>query len=75
MTMNPWMVDCDIYDPNNIHKVEVTEEEFKTMLKAVKKRAIKQRKLYPEDHENANQVGCIWTRAKGKFNADKSANV
>ena len=75
MTMTPWMVACDIYDPNNIHKVEVTEEEFKTMLKAVKKRAIKQRKLYPEDHENANQVGCIWTRAKGKFNADKSANV
>ena len=33
MTMNPWMVDCDIYNPNNIHKVEVTEEEFQTMLK------------------------------------------
>ena len=86
MTMNPWMVDCDIYNPNNIHKVDVTEEEFQTMLKAVHKRAIKQRKLYPEDHENANQVGCEWTRRfrtgasqpcgdKGKHNADKSANV
>ena len=72
MTMNPWMVDCDIYNPNNIHKVDVTEEEFQTMLKAVHKRAIKQRKLYPEDHENANQVGCEWTRSKGKFNAEKS---
>ena len=26
MTMNPWMVDCDIYNPCNIHKVEVSEE-------------------------------------------------
>ena len=86
MTMNPWMVDCDIYNPCNIHKVEVSEEEFQTMLKAVKKRAIKQRKLYPEDHENANEVGCEWTRRfrtgasqpcgdKGKWNANKSANV
>ena len=35
MTMNPWMVDCDIYNPCNIHKVEVSEEEFQKMLKTV----------------------------------------
>ena len=75
MTMNPWMVDCDIYNPCNIHKVEVSEEEFQTMLKAVKKRAIKQRKLYPEDHEEIHAVGCEWTRSKGKWNAEKSSNV
>ena len=74
MTMNPWMVDCDIYNPSNIHKLEVSETEFQTMLKAVHKRAIKQRKLYPEDHENANQVGCEWTR-KGKWNATKSKTL
>lgn len=73
MTMNPWMVDCDMYDPNNIHKVEVSEAEFKTMLKAVHKRAIKQRKLYPEDNENGRPVGCTWTQ--GRWNAQKSANV
>ena len=86
MTMNPWMVDCDIYNPCNIHKVEVSEEEFQKMLKAVHKRAIKQRKLYPEDHEEIHAVGCEWTRrrvsadeqpfgSKGKWNAEKSKNV
>ena len=75
MTMNPWMVDCDIYNPCSIHKVEVSEEEFQKMLKAVHKRAIKQRKLYPEDHEEIHAVGCEWTRGKGKWNSLKSSNV
>ena len=73
MTMNPWMVDCDIYNPNNIHKVEVTEEEFQTMLKSVHKRAIRQRKLYPEENENGRPVGSTWTQ--GRWNAQKSKNV
>lgn len=73
MTMNPWMVDCDIYNPNNIHKVDVTEEEFQTMLKAVHKRAIRQRKLYPEENENGRPVGCTWTQSR--WNAEKSKNV
>ena len=72
MTMNPWMVDCDIYNPMCIDKVEVTEAEWNRMLHAVHKRAIRQRKLYPEDHENANEVGCEWTRSKGLHNRDKS---
>lgn len=75
MTMNPWMVDCDIYNPMCIDKMEVSEEQWKTMQKAVHKRAIRQRKLYPEDHENANQVGCEWTRSKGKWNSEKSSNI
>lgn len=75
MTMNPWMVDCDHFNPMCIDKVEVTEEQWKVMLKAVHKRAIRQRKLYPEEHENANQVGCEWTRSKGLHNRDKSSNV
>ena len=75
MTMNPWMIDCDIYNVHCIDKVEVTEAEWKAMLHAVHKRAIRQRKLYPEEHENANQVGCEWTRTKGKWNAEKSLNV
>ena len=75
MTMNPWMVDCDLFDTHHIFKMEVTEEQFKQMQKAVHKRAIRQRKLYPEEHENANQVGCEWTRSKGKWNAEKSASI
>ena len=72
MTMNPWMIDCDIYNVHCIDKVEVTEAEWNRMLQAVHKRAIRQRKLYPEDHENANEVGCEWTRSKGLHNRDKS---
>ena len=75
MTMNPWMIDCDIYNVHCIDKVEVTEAEWKAMLHAVHKRAIRQRKLYPEDHENANEVGCEWTRTKGKWNSLKSSSV
>lgn len=75
MTMNPWMADCDIYDVQCIDKMEVTEEQWKAMQKAIGKKAIRQRKLYPEEHENANQVGCEWTRSKGKWNSEKSKNV
>ena len=74
MTMHPWMIDCDIYNPHQVDKMEVTEEQWKQMQKAVKKRAIRQRKLYPEEHENANKVGCEWTR-KGQWNRVKSAQA
>lgn len=75
MTMNPWIADCDIYNVHCIDKLEVTEEQWKTMQKAVKKRAIRQRKLYPEDHAEIHPVGCEWTRSKGTWNADKSAKA
>ena len=73
MTMNPWMVDCDIYNPMCIDKLEVTEEQWKAMQKAVHKRAIRQRKLYPEENENGRPVGSTWTQ--GRWNAQKSKNV
>ena len=75
MTMNPWMIDCDIYNPMCIEKMQVSEAQWKKMQRIIGKRAIKQRKLYPEVHENANQVGCEWTRSKGLHNRDKSSNV
>lgn len=85
-TMHPWMVDCDIYNPYHIDKLEVSEEQWKQMQHAVHKRAIRQRKQYPEEHDEIHAVGCEWTRAKtvheaieesskGKYNARKSANV
>ena len=73
--MNPWMADCDIYNVHCIDKLEVTEEQWKAMQKAIHKRAIKQRKLYPEDHAEIHAVGCEWTRTKGKWNSEKSKNV
>ena len=75
MTMNPWMVDCDIYNVHCIDKLEVTEEQWKAMQRAVHKRAIRQRKLYPEDHAEIHPVGCEWTRSKGRWNSEKSANI
>ena len=75
MTMNPWMIDCDIYNPMCIEKMQVTETQWKKMQAAIGQKAIHQRKLYPEVHENANQVGCEWTRSKGKWNAQKSASI
>ena len=75
MTMHPWMVDCDQFDPCWIETVEVSEEQWQEMLAAVKKKARRQRKLYPEEHEEIHEVGCEWTRSKGRWNADKSANV
>jgi len=73
MTMNPWMVDCDIYNPMCLDKLEVTEEQWKVMQRAVHKRAIRQRKLYPEENENGRPVGSTWTQ--GRWNAQKSMNV
>ena len=75
MTMNPWMADCDTYNVHCIDKMEVTEEQWKAMQKAVHKRAIRQRKLYPEDHAEIHPAGCEWTRSKGRWNATKSDNV
>lgn len=75
MTMNPWMIDCDIFNPFQIDKIEVDEQQWQKMQKAINKKAIHQRKLYPEDHAEIHHVGCEWTRSKGKHNALKSLNI
>ena len=72
MTMNPWMADCDIYNPLCIDKLEVTEEQWKAMQAAVHKRAKKERKPWPEDHEEIHPVGYNWKHQKGKWNSVKS---
>ena len=76
MTMNPWMVDCDIYNPTHLEKVEVTEEQWKNMLKAIGKRATKVIKRIPEKHKEIHPVGWTWRKdPKGKWNASKSSNT
>lgn len=83
MTMNPWMLDCDVYNPLCIDKMEVSEAQWKKMQTAVGQKAVRQRKPYPEDHEEIHAVGCTWTRRRasageqpfgwmGKGNAEKS---
>jgi len=73
MTMNPWMADCDIFNPCQIDKLEVSEEQWKAMQKAVHKRAIRQRKLYPEDHAEIHPVGYHWSH--DKWRANKSGGI
>ena len=73
MTMNPWMIDCDIYNPMCIEKMQVTEAQWKKMQSIIGKRAIKQRKLYPEENNNGRPVGSTWTQ--GRWNAQKSAEA
>lgn len=75
MTMHPWMADCDIYNPNTIVTLEVTKEQWAKMQEAVNKKAKRQRKLYPENHETNHAPGCEWTRSKGLHNAAKSGKV
>lgn len=72
-TMHPWMVDCDIYNPYHIDKMEVTEEQWAAMQKAVGKKAIRQQKLYPEVNEMGRPVGSEWT--EDRWNAQKSVQA
>lgn len=72
MTMHPWMVDCDQFDPCRIETVEVSEEQWQEMLAAVKKKAKRQRKLYPEEHEEIHAVGCEWTRSRSALGSQKA---
>lgn len=73
MVMNPWMVDCDKYDPMCIDKMEVSEEQFQQMQQAIGVKAIRQIKLYPETHEVNHPLGWSWT--KGVHNATKSGRA
>ena len=81
-TMEPVMIDCDIFNPLQIEKLEVSEEQWKAMQRAVHKRAKKERKPYPEDHDEIHPVGWNWKDpapflygTKGKWNSEKSSNV
>ena len=73
MVMNPWIADCNIFDAYCIDKMEVTEEQWATMQKAVGKKAIRQQKLYPEVNEMGRPVGSTWT--EDRWNAQKSAQA
>lgn len=75
MTMNEWMVDCDVYNPLCIDKMDVTEAQWERMQRTIGQKAVRVRKEYPDEHEEIHGVGCEWTRGKGRYNADKSGTV
>ena len=72
-TMQDVIVDCDVWNPHNIEKLQVTEEQWKAMQAAVHKRAKKERKPWPEDHEEIHPVGYNWKH--DRLNAEKSSKV
>ena len=74
-TMQNVIVDCDVWNPRKIEKLDITEEEWATFQKMLGRKAKRERKPYPDDHAEIHPVGCEWTRAKGKWNAIKSKMV
>ena len=70
-TMETVIVDCDVWNPHQMEKLEVSEEQWQAMQRAVHKRAKKVRKPYPEDHEEIHPVGYNWRH--DKWNAHKSS--
>lgn len=75
-TMETVIVDCDVWNPNNIEKLEVTEEQWKAMQAAVRKKARRVIKPFPKDHAEIHPVGYNWKNdPKGKWNADKSSGI
>ena len=59
-TMQDVIIDCDVWDPKNIEKLEVSEEEWTAFQKSLKRKAKRERKPYPEDHEEIHPVGWNW---------------
>lgn len=83
-TMQDVIVDCNVWNPHNIEKLQVTEEQWKAMQAAVHKRAKKERKPWPEDHEEIHPVGYNWKNVVNRapaaekhdrWNAEKSSKV
>ena len=73
-TMETVIVDCDIWDPKKIEKLEVSEAQWQTMQQVIHKRAKRVRKEYPSDHAEIHPVGYNW-KHQDKWNARKSSNV
>jgi hypothetical protein len=75
-TMETVCVDCDVWNPHEIEKLEVSEQQWQTMQHAIRKRAKKVRKEYPSDHAEIHPVGYNWKNdPKGRWNSTKSSNV
>ena len=74
-TMETVIIDCDVWNPNNVEKLEVSESQWQTMQQAVHKRARRVIKPYPKDHAEIHPVGYNWKHQRGKWNSEKSKNV
>ena len=69
-TMQDVVVDCDVWNPNKIEKLEVSEEEWNTFQKMLGRKAMKERKPYDPDHKEIHPVGYNW---KHRFSNNRSS--
>ena len=69
-TMETIIIDCEKFNPHTVEKMEVSDEQWQAMQKAVGKKARKERKAYPDDHEEIHPVGWNWKH--DRWNAEKS---
>ena len=83
-TMEPICVDCDVFNPHTVEKLEVTDAEWKAMQRAIGKKARKERKPYDPDHEEIHPVGYNWKHqlragaeqpCGDKWRANKSSGI
>lgn len=65
-TMETVIVDCDVWNPYKVERLEVSEEQWQTMQHAVHKRAKKVRKEYDPNHEEIHPVGYHWSHNRTK---------
>lgn len=72
-TMEKIIVDCEHFNPKTVETIEVSEEQWQSMQRAIGKRAKKERKAYPEDHAEIHPVGWNWKH--DRWNASKSSNL
>ena len=72
--METIIVDCDVFNSHTVEKMTVTDDEWHAMQRAIGKRARKERKLYPTDHDEIHPVGYNW-KHQDKWNRLKSSDV
>ncbi len=77
-TMETVIVDCEVWNPHNIQRLEVSDEQWQKMQQSISRRAKKVRKPYPKDHAEIHHVGYSWRHDRhsphyDQWNASKSS--
>jgi hypothetical protein len=55
--MQDWSFNCNKFNPKRLYKLRLTPALFQEIVKGHGLKAIKQRKLYPQDHKEIHHVG------------------
>ena len=72
-TMQSVIIDCDSWNPKLMERLEVTEDEWRTIQQMLGRNAIREHKPLPDDHNPIHPVGWSWRH--DRWNKDKSAHA